>query len=346
MQIRFSRNLWLLASLIFAAVAHGAAGTGQQTSSDRTTASGNEYPDASSFAAELQRIGGAIVKEKTNATGLAPVRENLPPVWEISATERRYSLSSEPLRLLLREAEKEKNREKAAAKATLAADWAFDLANQVNAYAEARTHNAPGARAELDRILSQREFGSVHGPTRWDLFRQRINRWITNLFLRLFERVGRYPMGARILLWSIVIAVVVWLALTLFRYWTRREALEELHAPGAVTFVRTWQEWVRAAREAGARGEFREAIHSAYCASISYLEESQVVRKDRTRTPREYVRMVSSATQHATSGRRTREALAALTVVLEQVWYGRRAASSQDFAHAMQHVEALGCQLQ
>jgi hypothetical protein len=158
--------------------------------------------------------------------------------------------------------------------------------------------------------------------------------------------MDRYPMGARILLWAIVIAVVVWLAVVLFRYWTRRATLDELQTPDSVAFVRTWQEWIHAAREAAKRGDFREAVHSAYWAGICYLEDGGVVRKDRTRTPREYMRSVSSATQLAVSGRKTREALSALTMVLEQVWYGRRPASNQDFANAMRSVEALGCQLQ
>jgi hypothetical protein len=58
------------------------------------------------------------------------------------------------------------------------------------------------------------------------------------------------------------------------------------------------------------------------------------------------MRLVSNSTQLVASGRKTREALSALTLVLEQVWYGRRPASNQDFANAMQSVEALGCQLQ
>ena len=135
-------------------------------------------------------------------------------------------------------------------------------------------------------------------------------------------------------------------ALVLFRYWTRRAALEELQAPDVVAYIRTWQEWIQTAREAATRGDFREAVHSAYWAGISYLEESEVVRKDRTRTPREYMRLISNATQLAASGRKTREALSSLTIVLEQVWYGRRPASSQDFTNAIQSVEALGCQLQ
>src|SRR6266436_1765818 len=81
-------------------------------------------------------------------------------------------------------------------------------------------------------------------------------------------------------------------------------------------------------------------------AGISYVEDSGGVRKDRTRTPREYLRSVSNATQLAPSGRKPREALSALTMALEQVWYGPRPASNQDFADAMRSVEALGCQLQ
>jgi hypothetical protein len=153
-------------------------------------------------------------------------------------------------------------------------------------------------------------------------------------------------MGATILFWLIVVAVVVWLALVLFRYWTRRTVLDELQAPDSVAYVRTWQEWIQAAREGATRGDFREAVHSTYWAGISYLEDSELVRKDRTRTPREYMRLVSNSTQLVATGRKTREALSTLTVVLEQVWYGRRPANHQDFAQALQSVEALGCQLQ
>jgi hypothetical protein len=334
--------------LILAPVVHSLAGAAEQDSSSPAVAGGNVYPDATLFAAELQRIGNAIKEGKASAPDLAQVREKLPGQWELATTERSYSLSAEPLRALLRDAEKEKKPESMAAKAAEAADWTFDLANQVNAYAEdeAQTHSAVSARPALERILRQREFASVHGPTSWDLFRQRVNRWIERQLLRFLGRIGRYPIGARILLWAIVVTVVLWLAVVLFRYWTGRARLEELQTPESVAFLRTWQEWIRLAREAATRGDFREAVHSAYWAGISYLEDSGVVRKDRTRTPREYMRSVSSATQLAVSGRSTREALSALTMALEQVWYGRQRASSQDFANALKSVEALGCQLQ
>ena len=346
MPIRVSRALHLLLTLYFVPVVWCAAGTAKQDSPPAAAASGNVYPDASAFAAELRQIGNAIEKVKADPAGIAAVRKKLPAHWEVTTNEGHYSLAAEPVRALLHEAENEKKPESIAAKAAEASEWALELANQLRAYAGAQTEKRGGGRSSLEKILSQREFGSVHGPTKWDLLRQRVSRWIQDLLIRLFSQIGRHPMGANVLLWLMVIAVVVWLAMTLFRYWTRRAALEELQAPESVTFTRTWQEWIQVAREAATRGDFREAVHSAYWAGICYLEDGGVVRKDRTRTPREYVRLVSTSTQFVGSGRRMREALSAQTVVLEQVWYGRRPASQQDFADAMQNIEALGCQLQ
>ena len=346
MPIRVSRALHLLMILFFVPAAWRPAGAAQQDSSPSGAAGANVYVDAPAFAAELQQIGSAIEKVKADPAGIAAVRKKLPARWEVATDERHYSLPAEPVRVLLHEAENEKKPESIAAKATEARAWVLDLADQVTAYAGAQNQKGAGARASLEKILSRREFASVHGPTKWDLLRQRINRWIEELLIRLLSRIGRHPTGASGLLWLMVIAVVVWLAMTLFRYWTQRAVLEELQAPESATFTRTWQEWIQIAREAAARGDFREAIHSAYWAGISYLEDGGVVRKDRTRTPREYVRLVSTSTQFVSSGRRMREALSALTVVLEQVWYGRRPASQQDFADAIQNIEALGCQLQ
>jgi hypothetical protein len=346
MPIRFKSLLCLLLVLFFVPVRRCGARAAQQNSALPAAGAGNVYPDASSFAAELHRLNDAIGKQNVTPEELAFVRRGLPSRWEVGAPENHYSVSTEPLRSLLGDPEMQKNSSKLAARATEAAGWVRDLANQAEGYAGAQAHNTAGARPALERILSNKEFGSVHGPTSWDLFRQRVSKWIQNLLLRLLGRVARHPTSATILFWVVIVGAVVWVAIALFRYWTRRAALEELQAPESVAFVRTWQEWIHGAREAATRGDFREAVHSAYWAGICYLEDSEVVRKDRTRTPREYMRLVSNSTQLAASGQKTREALSALTLVLEQVWYGRRAASNQDFANAMQSVEALGCQLQ
>lgn len=346
MPIRVERYLCVIVFVLFAFDASSVAGTPRQDSALPAVAGSEVYPDLSSFAAELQRIGRAIVKEKANPAGLAAVRKGVPSRWEITAGEHHYDLSAEPLNDLLRAAEVEKNAKRMAAKAMAAADWTFDLANQAKGYAGAQTNGGVSARPVLEQILSRREFGGVRPPSRWELFRQRIIHELENLVVRILQSIGRYPIGARVFFWAILVAAVVWLAVMLFRYWTRRAALEELQAPDSVAYIRTWQEWIQAAREAASRGDFREAVHSAYWAGISSLEDNQMVRKDRTRTPREYMRLVSNSTQLVATGRKTREALSALTLVLEQVWYGRRPANNQDYAQALQSVEALGCHLQ
>ncbi|MGB7282735.1 MAG: hypothetical protein WBE13_10770 [Candidatus Acidiferrum sp.] len=320
MPTRFKRSFCVLIFLICSGAVRCAEGAAWPGAAQTAVAGNNVYPDAASFAAELQRIGNAIEKEKTNPAGLTALREQLPAHWEVLAGEQHYSLSAEPLNTLLSDADGGENPKSRTAKAGEAAEWAFDLASQVRGYEAGQTRGGSSARPALQRILNRREFRSVEGPTAWELFRQRVNRWIEELVLRFFRQVGRYPIGATVLFWLIVVAVVVWLAVMLFRYWTRRASLEELEVPDSVAIVRTWQEWVQAAREAAARGDYREAVHSSYWAGISYLEENEVVRKDRALTPREYMRMVSNSTQLAVTGRKTREALSALTIVLEQAW--------------------------
>jgi len=346
MPLRCTALICLLFALLFMPPMCGAAGGAQHTSALPAGPDANVYSDVSSFGAELQRLGNAIETEKANPPGLGAIGKSLPSHWKVTAGEQHFSFSAEPLSDLLREAERARDAKSIDAKATVAADWAFDLARQVDAYGRGQNEVYASAQGTLEQILRRREFGGVKGPSALDLLKQRVVGWILELLSGIFHQIGRYPMGATIFFWLLIVAVVLWLGLILFRFWTRRAGLEELQAPDSVAFVRTWQEWIQAAREAAKRGDYREAVHSSYWAGISYLEDSEVVRKDRTRTPREYMRLVSNSTQLVATGRKTREALSALTVVLEQVWYGRRPASNQDFANALQSVEALGCQLQ
>jgi hypothetical protein len=346
MQIIPQRFLKKTLVVFFGFVLYGGATPARQDSALPGAAGASVYLDASTFGAELQRIGGAIETAKEKPAALGALRKDLPSHWEVVSGEQHYYVSAEPLKGLLREAEKATDTKNIAAKANEAEEWAFDVASQAKAFAAAKTASGSSAKNTLERILRRREFGGVKGPSALELFRQRVLRWLLKVLGSIFQRIGKYPMGVSIFFWALIVGVVLWLALVLFRYWTRRAALEELQSPESVAYSRTWQEWIQAAREAANRGDYREAIHSAYWAGISSLEDSEVVRKDRTRTPREYMRLVSNSTQLAATGRKTREALSALTVVLEQVWYGRRPASNQDFANALQSVEALGCQLQ
>jgi Domain of unknown function (DUF4129) len=140
---------------------------------------------------------------------------------------------------------------------------------------------------------------------------------------------------------------IVAIGALLIRYLAGKDHMQSL-PPSATTFSsRTWQEWIRLAREAASRGDFREAVHSAYWAGVARLEDTGVVPKDRTKTPREYLRIVTDKTAGEMALHSIhRESLSTLTNRLERIWYGNRSASPEDFQDSLRQLEALGCPLE
>jgi Domain of unknown function (DUF4129) len=302
--------------------------------------------DAASFAAELRWLGAAIEKGSGDPKDIEAIRKALPSTWKIDTTEAHYEFSSEPLRELLAcfkcDAAARKSR------FAQAKSWTDTIALQLKGYVAPGGSGGADPRAKLDQILKRREFGAVGPPSQWDLLRERINAWLLRMFNRLFEGIGRHPLGAKMLFWLILFGVVGWLAMTLVRLWLGRARLEELRSVGQVAFARSWQEWIRAAREAAARGDFREAVHSVYWAGITRLEDDGTISRDRTRTPREHLQLVTEAVAVAGAPEnvRQRDSLAALTSLFERVWYGRGRADARDFETSMRQAEGLGCELQ
>jgi len=303
---------------------------------------------AANFAAEMRRLGAAIKKNSGSAKDIEALQKALPPSWKIETSEARYDFSSEPLReLMICD-----HCDAAARQSRLqqAKSWTDRIAYQVDGYvaaAASSTSGEPDARAELEQILKRREFGAVRPPSQWDLLRERINAWLVRMLGRLFESIGRHPMGAKVLFWLILFSVVGWLARMLVRFWLGRARMDELRSVGQVAFTRSWQEWMRAAREAAARGDFREAVHSVYWAGIARLEDDGTISRDRTRTPREHLQLVAEAVAAAApQNLQQRDSLAALTSLFELVWYGRSPADARDFETSLQQAEGLGCRLQ
>jgi hypothetical protein len=299
------------------------------------TLSTNPAFDPASFAAEIHRLK-SVLQEKTSPDEIAAFRDSLPPSWTIVTPEHTYSISSQPLRNQLISLPREK---------TLA--WMDRLSEEIESYSAAHPKKSSNARAELDHILAQSEFAAVRPPSSWDLLRQRITAWLERLLIKLLSGMGRHPIAGRVLFWLIVIGGVVCIALWLFRYLVSRDRLDSLQPSSSIISSRTWQEWIRAAREAASRGDFREAVHSCYWAGIVRLEDSGVIPKDRTKTPREYLRMVAQPAPGELASRPAhREPLAALTSRLERVWYANRAAGPEDFQDSLRQLEALGCPLE
>lgn len=192
------------------------------------------------------------------------------------------------------------------------------------------------SRQKLSEILARREFRNVHGPTLWDQLKQRIFRWIFHWLDRIFTKVSYVPHGGQILVWCVialaVIVAVTWLKRTVERQiidWPRETVL---FAPSQ----KHWRKWLAEAREAAQQSRWRDAIHLAYWAGISQLEQGGAWAPDRARTPREYLRLLAGASDK-------RPVLDALTRRFEIIWYGQHEAGADDFADTLVQLERLGC---
>ncbi len=313
---------------------HAAFGRAQRPPSDAPQSSAGLY-DTASFHAELHRLA-AVLKKNPSTNEMVALRDSLPRRWTISTPEFTCSISSEPLRNQL-----------TSLSASKALVWVNHLAAEVQASSSPETAS-PQARSELDRILARPEFAAVRPPSAWDLLRERIALWVGRMLLWLFSGLDRYPIGGKILLWLILLGVVGCIALGLFRFLASRDRMAALPPSVSPVASRTWQEWVRAAREAASRADFREAVHSAYWAGIARLEDAGVVPQDRTRTPREYLRLVAEPVpgELAPPQFAPREPLAGFTSRLERVWYANREAGPEDFHESLRQLEALGCLLE
>jgi len=191
------------------------------------------------------------------------------------------------------------------------------------------------SRARLDQILARSEFHQVHGPTWWDRLEYRILEWIVRL-LSVFFGASSAPTAGRVLVWTLVAVAVLTLAYLVFRA-IRQSARQESAVPHiAAVSSKGWRAWIAEAQAASAQGLWRDAVHLAYWAGISFLEERGAWRPDKARTPREYLRLLPAESGHG-------PALSALTRKLEATWYGNDPAGPQTFSETITLLEDLGC---
>jgi hypothetical protein len=192
-------------------------------------------------------------------------------------------------------------------------------------------------RAVLQQVLAGREFRRLQQADQGPSAMERFGNWLN----KLFEGLGRLQVHAawigRLLFYGFLLAVAValaWALLQMERRWRVRLVPEsEGPAPTAAS-ARDWQLWLKDARDASSRREWREAIHFLYWAAISRLESKKLWPADRARTPREYLALVA--------GDDPRKAgLGALTREFEWTWYGGRAAAELDYRNAEELATGL-----
>jgi len=144
------------------------------------------------------------------------------------------------------------------------------------------------------------------------------------------------PTLSDILVYVLVAFGVIVLALWAYRSLAVEARTQSIVPEHVAVSARAWQIWFADAQKAAARGDWREAIHLAYWSGVSFLEARGAWAPDRARTPREYLRLLASSSEH-------RPALTALTKNFELVWYGTDAADASRFGEALANLEALGC---
>jgi len=192
------------------------------------------------------------------------------------------------------------------------------------------------AHQKLEEILSRHEF-KTKGPSAKDALLARIYYWIARWLSKLI-----FKGQASFDLMRLIIYLVVGAAATLLLLWTirrLRRPQEDLPQREIIPFApsaRSWRAWLADARTQAQQEDWRNAIHLAYWAGISYLEEHGAWKPNRARTPREYLRLIGKAASQY-------PVLAALTRKLETVWYGYGTAAEADFHEALGQLEKLGC---
>jgi hypothetical protein len=209
--------------------------------------------------------------------------------------------------------------------------------NSAAADYEKPTSDIPAAHNQLNQILSRSEFKQVRAPSAKDAFLAKIYRWLSRLF-RKFTLSG----GAAFDLLRVLIYLLIAAAISLLAIWTirrLRSPQQERPQREIIPFApsaRSWRTWLADARGFAQRQDWRNAIHMAYWAGISYLEEHGSWKPNRARTPREYLRLIGARATHY-------PVLSALTRKLELVWYGYATAREADFQETLLELEKLGC---
>jgi hypothetical protein len=201
-------------------------------------------------------------------------------------------------------------------------------------------------RETMTQVLADPSFRNLEeAPAAQESLLDKIGRWMRHWIRRVIDRivasiskvVSRSVWLGRLMLWGLILGVcvgLVWGLLQLERGWRTRLVPEGAFPGAGAASARDWQLWLEDARKAAARGQWREAIHFLYWASISRLESRRLWPADRARTPREYLALVAAEDPR-------KAGLATLTGSFERIWYGGRAAGESDYRNAEQLAAAL-----
>ncbi len=282
------------------------------------------------YGVELDRLLSATQQLDSSGGPVPQPLHDLPQSWRVHTDQQEFEISTEGLQRDVRRYEKEKNVANAAAIRTRLQSLRGDLDGF-----ERSPQDVTTSRAELSSILNRPEFRDVRGPTWFDRLKQRLLAFVLHVLERMFRSTA-IPTISKFFVYGLMGLAVLTLGYIAYRSIFVGNNFETVIPKDLPVSAKEWAIWLREARAAAAKHEWREAIHLAYWAGISFLERQGTWKPDRARTPREYLRLLSSSSEH-------RETLTALTKIFELAWYANRDASERTFSQTLQELEKLGC---
>jgi hypothetical protein len=300
--------------------------------------------DSQSFIMELGRLEAGLQSARKSPENLRSYRESLPEAWAVDVGGRHYDVPADLLvsRLVIAERQPEIRDEQL----NQARDYLEALAEETESVSGQPPASTDSARAKLSAILARPEYTRTRQESWWEKLRARINEILLNALGRILRQIGGQKSLGYVLLWTGVCAAAIFIAYFIFRRWFRTARVEEMALEAAVVPLRSWQEWVFAAREAAGRGDYRLAIHCAYWAGITRLQDIGALAPDRAKTPREQLLALARSKLIQPEPLAIRQqALSLLTSRLEKFWYGYQIATDADFQDSLTQLETLGCHL-
>lgn len=332
MKAFLKRTPWLILSLALTALSAGVAFS--QTSS--SSSPGHEL-DLREYISELDRCSQALKSAARDPTTGHSFRASLPAEWIVKSGDARYSVSTDWLRTPLAAFE---GNPKASAKLLLPTQRRLDALRSAARELEAAgsPRDLTEVRGRLDKILSAREFAGLRGPSWLDVLEARVKEWIYRQFIKLFGHLGRARVAGNMIAWGLILLAAFLLAVWAVRVSRREGRNSKKDLRGARPTGQDWHYWMRQAAAAAKNNDYRAAIHAAYWAAVSRMEEANILPEDRSRTPREFLRLIQrESSQYAP--------LKQLTLRFELVWYGYRYATAAEWNDAVQQLEKIGCPL-
>jgi len=284
----------------------------------------------SEYIAELDRLA-STARQLATSDEVPKLLNSIPPVWRVQAAQQAFEVRSEWLRRDLNDWQKAPSQE--------VQDRMLGrlqiLRSEAASFEDSST-DISQKRVLLNGILADREFQNIHGPTWLDRFKQRAWELLIKLLGRVF-RSSAIPTIGNVVVYGLMALALLAVAYWMYRTMRNNAGLESIGAHALPVSSKGWKLWMNEARLAADGGNWREAIHLGYWCGISFLEAQELWRPDTARTPREYLRLLSTASEH-------RQALGALTRTFELVWYGAQEANANAFSETLAQLEKLGCQ--